>query len=324
MEYSKSVFSHSFSPSIAEPKVEFSQDRAAWNNYHKTIIQECSENTFRTKQEQKGFAVEVVHALNQSISSKPFSGKNITIGTILRDSGNDIGWYLCVSPSCDTVPLQHTDKIAERIKPNRLLKFIRLEVTNLESALENATHSKYIFLKNSKNKPVALEALNAINNQPAIDFAIVDNHDRDSIVGGDVSVNFVGEPEKTILTPVLQLREAYAARFQAVASHHVGRIGVDFIPFTSSDPSPIPVSGDITLKGHIENTSDMIVEGEMQLKTGSALEGALNIKSELTAESEDGGSVQINITGSLAVSSEVEKRDDMVINSTLEVSGKRN
>ncbi len=280
MDYSNDVFVHSFTSSVVEPEVELSKDRAAWNKYNSIVLKECSENTFREKEDKKGAALNVVHALNQSISSKLFVGKNITIGTILNSIDHDSDWYLCVSPSCDTVPLQYTDKISERLKPHRLLKFIHLQAANLEKAIENAAHSKYIFTKKSDGNPIALAALDQNTNLPNIEYAVVYNHDNSSIIDGEVSLKFIGSTNPNKLKPIDQLREPYAARFQAIASHYAGRIGVDFIPFSSSEPSPTPVSGDITLKGHIDNLPEIIVEGEMQLKSDSALEGALNIKSE--------------------------------------------
>lgn len=324
MDYSNDVFVHSFTPSITKPEAEESKDRASWNKYNSTVLQECSENTFRAKEDKEGATVNVVHALNQSISSKLFVGKNITIGTILNSVDNNSDWYLCVSPSCDTVPLQHTDNISKRLKPHRLLKFIHLQTTNLEKAIGNAAHSKYIFTKDSGNKRIALAALDHNTNLPTIEYAVVNDHDSSSIIDGEVSVKFIGDVESIKLKPIDQLREPYAARFQAIASHYAGRIGVDFIPFSNSIPTPTPVSGDIILKGHVDNTLDILVEGEIKLQTEAFLEGTLNIKSDLTTKLANSDNVDVNITGTLAVCSDYKRGDEMIIDSTLEVSSNEN
>jgi len=230
MEFSRNVLTHCFSTTAVSS--------SASESYNQVIIEECVANTFKKAKRAKVKASSVVHALNQSISSKPFVGSNITIGTLLRSANGGADWYLCVSPSCDTVPQQYTDRISKRMSPHRLLKFIRLVAFNLDKALENATHSKYIFTKNFGGKRIALAALNPSTNLPTIEYGIVGDHDNGSVVNGKIRVEFIGEQESIELVAVEQLRQPYAVRYQAIASHHAGRIGVDFIPFSSSDPSP--------------------------------------------------------------------------------------
>ncbi|MEY8252670.1 MAG: hypothetical protein RPR91_09800, partial [Colwellia sp.] len=323
IDFSRNCIEHSFSASVNEPQDGLNVKSTEWQQYNKTIIKESIEATFKNNSKNNN-PIDVIHAINQSISSKTFSGTHITVGTVLRSNSNE--YFLCVSPSCDTVPGQLTDAISERMTPNRLLKFLKLEKANLSKAIENATHGKYIFIRNIDEK-LALIAVDATTNSPQIDFGIVINHDFHSFNEHEtINITFINNSfdsnnvDANLFTPIAQLREAYAARFQALASHHVGRVGVDFIPYFSSKVTP--VSGSINLTGHIENTDNMVVIGDIELETPQDLEGTLKITSRLTVANGSSGSRPINITGDIAVGSNNKKRGDMLINSNLEVSSK--
>ncbi|MFZ6689809.1 response regulator receiver domain [Undibacterium sp. SXout11W] len=182
------------------------------------------------------------HAVNHCLCSLPSDFGYITNGTvisIIRDNIENI--YLCTTPACETVPAQITGEMARDLKPHRLMKFIKLESTRLAKALTDALKSNYIFLKKGEFR-VAYKAVDS-NNQPTIKYMLVKNHD------SQIQDNSSDRNEFTILTMVSrenstepsfdsmsativgQLREHYAARFQAIASSHMGRIGVDFIKF---------------------------------------------------------------------------------------------
>jgi hypothetical protein len=184
--------------------------------------------------------VDVGHALNYSLCTRDFDGKYITSGTVMYDQEDETKWYLCVAPACETVPLQATGLLAKRLKPHRLMKVLVLENVNIQHALNRATDSNFIFVKTAADKRKAFGVLNLETRQPVVDYALVKNHDSSSsnISKEGIKVCFldldekseVGTKERTLL-PISQLRDMYTARFQAIASHHTGRIGVDYINF---------------------------------------------------------------------------------------------
>jgi hypothetical protein len=183
---------------------------------------------------------KVVHSLNCSLSTKDFSSNYITTGTILNCAeGND--WLLCVTPACDTLPEQNNSCLSKRLAPNfKLLKFIRLEPISLQKALDKATEGVCLFVEDGTTLQT--------NSNPNLEYAI-------SHIGSDGSNGFNltvfksknAEDEEPIVPlkndevlpliknfrVVAQLKDSYAARYQALASHHVGRIGVDYVNYTS-------------------------------------------------------------------------------------------
>lgn len=174
---------------------------------------------------------EIYHCLNQSLSTINHCNQ-IKTGTVLVEEASN-EWFICVSPSCDIVPMQH-NQIAARIKPHRSILLARLSTEKPKEALENATHSNYIFLQyNGRNMTFSFLK----NNVPILETIIVnnfDNHDGDNQIHANTpSIN---EENKLIFIDrtfqiITQLRSSYAQRFQAITSHHQGRIGVDFIPY---------------------------------------------------------------------------------------------
>ncbi|MFT5592446.1 MAG: hypothetical protein ACI8SR_000805 [Oceanicoccus sp.] len=318
--FSKECIDKSFIIKSEKPETELSLNSKEWQSYSYALVTESIEATFK-KNATKREPIDVIHAINQSISSKEFTGTHITVGTVLKNESED--FYLCVSPSCDTIPNQLTDSIAKRMTPNRLLKFIKLEKVNLEKAIEHATQGKFIFIEQNGIK-LALTSVNANTNQPPVDFGIVKNHDIQKLNENEnigitfLDTTFDSNNQNAIkFTAISQLKESYAARFQSIASDHAGRIGVDFISFSSS--SKTPVSGNINLSGHINNPENMLVEGELKLESKQDLEGSLTIKSNLTFAADKR---PINISGNISVTSNIKKRKSMKINSDLEVSSK--
>lgn len=197
------------------------------------LIDQCKEHTSSNLKTDR---YKVVHALNQYRSSKQFLKKHLTVGSVIRPAnGNQQVWYLCVSPSCDVVPKQHTTASAKRIEPDRLVKFFKLSrVNNLQEPLNSAATGKYLFLTDENNNRIALSVLDNITDLPAIDLGIVRDHDEGSIDPENiVKISFLGEEDKEFHV-VAQLRDYYAARYQALASHNEGRVGVDFFNYTSS------------------------------------------------------------------------------------------
>lgn len=189
-------------------------------NHVKNMNESASDDNF-----------EIYHSLNQSLSTTN-NCTQVKTGTILVNEENT-EWFVCVSPSCDVVPNQH-NPIIRKIKPHRSVILAKLITVNLKEALEYATHSNYIFLQH-KNNNMAFSFMN--NNTPLVETIII--HDFDTHNGNhevNVSILDVDDNGNLVFTPrvfniVTQLRPSYAQRFQAMSSHHQGRIGVDFIPY---------------------------------------------------------------------------------------------
>jgi Response receiver domain len=182
------------------------------------------------------FSERIHHALNASFSSSTFTGKYITTGTVVREELDDTKWYLCVSPACDTVPIQTKGALARRLKPDRLLKFLVLSKINLESALEDATSGRCVFISTNTNERLAF---NVQNNQyaPEVEYALIHDHNspNENIIKDGVKASFLHRDDdkpsslkEVKIIPVSQLRDSYTARYQTVASHHLGRVGVDY------------------------------------------------------------------------------------------------
>ena len=183
------------------------------------------------------FCESVAHAHNSLLSMERARPTYITTGTVLKSCNNS--WYVCVTPSCDTVPEQEMDDCSRNLSPHRVLDFIKLQLEELSSALQVATQSSHIFIKN-KGERIALRVVNQYTKQPDLIQLIIQNH-REGINGDVVNATTLSSIKKkknrgelTLtkikLYPIGNLKAAYAARFQAVKSHHEGRIGVDYTP----------------------------------------------------------------------------------------------
>lgn len=181
----------------------------------------------------------MVHALNSNLCSSFFTGKYVTNGTLLMqdaDALDDRKWYLCVSPACDTVPLQVKGKLAKRLAPDRFLKLLVLTKADLKDALKKATSGKNIFISTINKERLAFNVQNK-DNAPEIEYALIHEHDSPNlnILTEGVEASFLqtyyestSYLKKVKLKPVSQLRDSYTARYQTVASHHLGRVGVDY------------------------------------------------------------------------------------------------
>ena len=180
----------------------------------------------KTKQSVDIDHAAIVHELNKSLSLKEISSNHITTGMVLKGDGDS--WFICVSPACDCVPEQNNTQLTKRLAPDyKPLKLLELKPINLELAVEKSTNGKCLFLDDK----VALEVFG----EPKIDYVFV--HNLDNNVDGTFNVSFMIKAGGALqacprqLYAMAQLKEEYAARFQAMASHHTGRIGVDFVPF---------------------------------------------------------------------------------------------
>ncbi|PTP82378.1 hypothetical protein CWO04_20300 [Vibrio splendidus] len=209
----------------------------AKENY-RSGTEEFSENYFRS----------VAHAHNELLSTQRSVPDYITTGMVLKSRLDDKAtWYVCVSPSCDTVPEQEMDDCARALSPHRLLSFIKLKKDDLEGALKVATQSSHIFINDEVEGRVALRVVNEHTKQPDLVQFIVNNHNLRDMTKGGTEVTTLSAIKKkkdrgklihddSQLFPVGILKPAYSARFQAVKSHHEGRIGVDYSPAVFSGP----------------------------------------------------------------------------------------
>lgn len=182
------------------------------------------------------YAFNLVHTLNQELSLRKNLPDYITTGLVLVDSENKDKWYLCVTPSCNTVPGQDTDDSISMLKPHRANTLIKLEkCEDYKSEIKIASQSKSIFLT-YKGEPFAFRVVHPQTSLPSIEKVIVLNHDNIAMTIEDgKQVSFLTSIDNELvyktqkLLPVVCLRPAYAARYQNFQSHYEGRIGVDFV-----------------------------------------------------------------------------------------------
>ncbi|WP_201512113.1 response regulator receiver domain [Psychrobacter alimentarius] len=191
----------------------------------------------------------IAHSYNEKLSTTKHFQKYITTGSILKDAGNS--WYICVSPSCNTIPNQDTDLGISALKPHRALTLARLvKVTHITEALHNAHHSSYIYVTSPDNEQLAFSVLNLESKLPELVKIVIKNHDDESwsndgrdykeMITFETQLDDNGFPEVIQkienIYPISLLKPAYAARYQSIQSHYEGRIGVDYITLDLSEP----------------------------------------------------------------------------------------
>lgn len=191
---------------------------------------------------------DMYHALNMNLSSKNYREKHISTGTVLYDQDNQ-KWYVCVSPACDMVPTQETAPINKRLTPHRMIQVLRLFKVDAEEALENATRSKYIYAYENGER-LYFSVTNPETDLPVSDYLVILNYKHKLDERNHEALTFKANGEdidrvRIKLKLKSQLRSGYAERFQNMASHHSGRIGVDFIKgFESPVPDEEPLLSD--------------------------------------------------------------------------------
>ncbi|WP_369919984.1 response regulator receiver domain [Marinomonas polaris] len=204
---------------------------------------------------------EIAHSYNERLSTTPHFPKYITTGSILCDEDNN--WYICVTPSCNTVPNQMTDASASALTPHRSLTLAKLvKVNPIKNAIHNAHHSSYIYISSDDDKVLAFSVLKEESKLPDLVKVIVMNHDAeawesDGRIYKDITI-FETKSDQEVANkitlsskkfyPIALLKPAYAARYQNIQSHYEGRIGVDFITLDLSD-SEQPVGNENTIEG---------------------------------------------------------------------------
>ncbi|MPQ76834.1 response regulator receiver domain [Hydrogenovibrio sp. JE_KL2] len=244
-----------FLKDVANSVSENIPDYIAWkksdpephNKFIKTIIQIAKTN-FRESLEpfDLEYCQNIAHAFNELISTQDELPRHITTGTILV-SDNKKDWFVCVTPSCDTVPEQMANDHVRAMSPHRQLTFIKLiKEDTLSNGLKVAAQSSHIFVKDLEGKRIALRAINEFTKQPYLVELIVEDHASPLTNQGKnvTAITTVQKKKnkgtlifkKCTLFPVAQLKPDYAARLQAIQSHHLGRIGVDYATVDLSLP----------------------------------------------------------------------------------------
>lgn len=205
------------------------------NEILRVALSNCDRNIVQTSDEEHN---NITHAFNKELCSVEILPDYITTGTILKMDGEKPEWYLCVSPSCNTVPGQgKKDGLAGRMRPHKVLRFIKMEeLTSLTKALKDALQSNTLFISD-KGRRIALSTVDN-RSMPEIELGVVLNHEtKDLSANKFKEVSFFHEPSEDNNTPMItkkliavaQLRDTYAMRFQNMQSHYEGRIGVDFV-----------------------------------------------------------------------------------------------
>ncbi|MDD9155434.1 response regulator receiver domain [Aliivibrio sp. S4TY2] len=221
--------------SLDDPISYVDVEHEGYGLFVKEVMTIATNNIDSGKEKNEELYINVAHAHNEQISTINDLPSYITSGMVLYSEEKN-NWYLCVTPSCDTMPNQGSESDKEKWWPHRQITLLNLTNDNCKNALEKATECKHIFVS-KENKRYALRIINEITSMPSIEKVIVKNHDNDDMdhTGRDV-IFFSTEGDEIKqdirkLRPVTLLKPAYAARYQNTQSHYEGRIGVDFIPF---------------------------------------------------------------------------------------------
>lgn len=195
---------------------------------HETVLQENIDINFRCN---------VVHAFNEQLCTVKEDVSHITTGVVIKDVSKN-SYYLCIAPSCNTVPNQTTGgSLVKDMAPHRAMRFIKLtSELDIRKELKNAHRSDTIFITDS-GKRLALKIYDKKDNL-LIEQGIVINHD-DQPITADTSkkIQFFSTNTDTkelkVVTrefkPVAKLRAGFASRYQNTQLQYEARIGVDFI-----------------------------------------------------------------------------------------------
>lgn len=216
----------------------FEEDRNKHNSFINSMLNVAAENyeVGIIGSVDDDFRCNVVHAFNEQLCTVKEDVSHISTGVIIKDI-DEGSYYLCIAPSCNTVPNQTTGgSLAKAMTPHRAMRFIKLKIEdNLKKALKTAHQSDTIFISD-KDRRLALKVYET-EGTPAIDQGFVVNHDDEKIsIGSTKKIKFVitnSEKELEIVEkeflPVAKLRAGFASRYQNTQLQYEARIGVDFI-----------------------------------------------------------------------------------------------
>ena len=223
------------------------KNTAPYKEFQTQILKLASSNVNNKVDINEEQQYEIAHSYNEKLSTTKHFPKYITTGSILRDENGT--WYVCVTPSCNTIPNQGTDKSIRDLKPHRPLTFARLkEVSPVYEALNYAHHSSYIYITSPSDKACAFSIIHPKSKLPDLIKVTIMDHDNENWEGNGYKIMTIFKTELNQDTgtmeikhitkkvyPIALLKPAYAARYQNIQSHYEGRIGVDFITLDLSD-----------------------------------------------------------------------------------------
>lgn len=196
---------------------------------HETVLQENIDINFRC---------DVVHAFNEQLCTIKENISHISTGVVIKDVSEKGSYYLCIAPSCNTVPKQLTGgSLVEDMAPHRAMRFIKLtSEIDLKKELKNAHRSDTIFITDNGQR-LALKIYEG-KDILLIEQGIVINHDDYPMVPNTskkiqfFSTNTETKELEVVIRefkPVAKLRAGFASRYQNTQLQYESRIGVDFI-----------------------------------------------------------------------------------------------
>ncbi|ELB2093042.1 hypothetical protein QNZ71_002107 [Vibrio parahaemolyticus] len=207
-------------------------------SYLKNIVTSASKNLkIPVEKVTQEFRGQILHAFNEQLSIEKELPDHISTGVILKDT-EEGSYYLCIAPSCNTVPKQTTGVVAKRMKPHRPMRFIRMAnmTDKLLDKLKVAHQSDVIFVSDNGER-LALGIYES-NDVPTIEQGVVVHHDTALVASGETKdVQFlITNPETSLLEVatrkfklVAKLRPAFASRYQNYQIQYEARIGVDLV-----------------------------------------------------------------------------------------------
>ncbi|MGG5824515.1 response regulator receiver domain [Aeromonas salmonicida] len=220
------------------PFVSKEENKDKYNNYLKDIVTLAKKNLVRNDANiDPEFRASVLHAFNEQLCIEKKLPNHISTGVILKDI-NTSSYYLCITPSCNTVPNQLSGEVAKRMTPHRPMRFIKLvdNTKNLLKCLKDAHESNTIFISDNRQR-LALNIFEQ-GDTPIIEQGVVINHDSQLIDDGSHKIvqflDIEKETKKLLiidkeLKPIAKLRAGFASRYQNVQLQYEARIGVDLV-----------------------------------------------------------------------------------------------
>lgn len=228
------------------------KNETPYKEFQTKILKLASNNVVNGADINEQQQYEIAHSYNEKLSTTKHFPKYITTGSVLKDE-NDV-WYICVTPSCNTIPNQATDRSIRELKPHRPLTLARLKkISPVYEALHNAHHSSYIYVTSLEGDSLAFSVVGMESKLPDLIKVIIMNHDSEVWENDDhkIMTTFKTKLDKSTgftkieqtqrkIYPIALLKPAYAARYQNIQSHYEGRIGVDFITLDLSESKESP------------------------------------------------------------------------------------
>ncbi|WP_311236138.1 response regulator receiver domain [Alteromonas sp. ALT199] len=213
-------------------------NQGKYGQYLKDIVKSAGKNLkVPIENVTDEFRGDVLHAFNEQLSIEKELPDHISTGAVLKDIDDNV-YYLCIAPSCNTVPKQMTGEITKRMKPHRPMRFIRLaDVTNKKLDHLRKAHRSHVIFLSDEGTRLALNVYES-DDSPTIEQGVVVSHDDEYIaLGKSKDVQFlVTNPETLALEVatrkfklVAKLRPAFASRYQNYQIQYEARIGVDLV-----------------------------------------------------------------------------------------------